>query len=210
MISVKKSLWLGAAILVFFSSVYLVYLLKSSDGLVESPLDQKVHRLSLENRGSGDASSAGTKPSFQPSAERKTIRQYFGSNPGVFVHFWAAWCAPCLKELPEVTKFLNSEGAKKLGVKVLAISLDPTEESARETWNRAVGNGSLPESLILLWDPKMETAHGLGSYQFPETYLFNPHGRLLHKWIGPQSWVNIAFENQVRELIAAGASIQGN
>lgn len=46
------------------------------------------------------------------------------SNPDTFyvVNFWATWCAPCIKELPEFDKLVNACSPKP--VKVLLVSLD--------------------------------------------------------------------------------------
>jgi thiol-disulfide isomerase/thioredoxin len=38
------------------------------------------------------------------------------------LNFWATWCAPCVKELPDFEKI--NEEYKKRGVKVLLVSLD--------------------------------------------------------------------------------------
>lgn len=46
------------------------------------------------------------------------------SNPDTFyiVNFWATWCGPCVKELPEFEKLRTSQEGKP--VKILLISLD--------------------------------------------------------------------------------------
>ncbi len=42
------------------------------------------------------------------------------------VNFWATWCVPCVKELPEFAKL--EEKYKELPVKILLVSLDFKEE----------------------------------------------------------------------------------
>ena len=46
------------------------------------------------------------------------------SNTDTFyvVNFWATWCGPCVKELPEFTKLSNQLAGKP--VKILLVSLD--------------------------------------------------------------------------------------
>ena len=44
----------------------------------------------------------------------------------VLVNFWATWCAPCVKEIPELMKL--EEKYKARGFKLLAVSLDEPEE----------------------------------------------------------------------------------
>lgn len=44
----------------------------------------------------------------------------------VLVNFWATWCAPCVKEIPELMKL--EEKYKGRGFKLVAVSLDEPEE----------------------------------------------------------------------------------
>jgi thiol-disulfide isomerase/thioredoxin len=45
------------------------------------------------------------------------------------LHFWASWCAPCLKELPQVERFARD--TRRRGVDVVSVSLDePSAEGA--------------------------------------------------------------------------------
>ncbi len=44
----------------------------------------------------------------------------------VLVNFWATWCAPCVKEIPELMKLEAKYKAR--GFKLLAVSLDEPEE----------------------------------------------------------------------------------
>lgn len=50
--------------------------------------------------------------------------QYRGSI--LFIDFWASWCAPCRKQIPEITKIY--EKFKDKNFKILSISLDKNKE----------------------------------------------------------------------------------
>jgi thiol-disulfide isomerase/thioredoxin len=45
------------------------------------------------------------------------------SNDTTYViHFWATWCVPCLKELPEFNRFADKHSPQK--IKIILVSLD--------------------------------------------------------------------------------------
>lgn len=67
-----------------------------------------------------------------------------------FVHFWATWCIPCLKELPEIERF--SEDYRKHKVSVILVSLD----FPGQLENRLIPfieNNKITSRVILLDDP---------------------------------------------------------
>lgn len=39
----------------------------------------------------------------------------------VLINFWATWCAPCVKEMPELDRFARAQGAR---VKVIGLAVD--------------------------------------------------------------------------------------
>lgn len=55
------------------------------------------------------------------SAEFEAILEHHRGN-AVIVNFWATWCAPCLKELPDLDR-LQQEYHDQ-GLKVIAVSID--------------------------------------------------------------------------------------
>ena len=50
-----------------------------------------------------------------------TLSEVVGGGP-VYINFWATWCGPCKKEIPELIKLYDQ--FKDRGFKVLAISVD--------------------------------------------------------------------------------------
>ncbi len=97
------------------------------------------------------------------------------------LHFWAKWCEPCAEEIPHLVEF-----AKQVPFKVLAVSLDPTLEESKKILPHE--GKSLPANFILILDSAHQMAEAMGSYQYPETYLIDPQGKILEKWVGSQKW----------------------
>lgn len=103
----------------------------------------------------------------------------------VIVHFWAKWCEPCIEEIPELVAFASKVKSSK-PLLILAVSLDPSLEVAKQIFPD--GGASLPTNFILALDPEHRFAEAVGSYQYPESYLMNPNGEIIEKWVGPQKW----------------------
>jgi cytochrome c biogenesis protein CcmG/thiol:disulfide interchange protein DsbE len=101
------------------------------------------------------------------------------------LHFWAKWCEPCADEIPTLVEFAKKAQFAK-PFKILAVSLDPTLEDAKQILPDQGNN--LPANFILTLDPDHKVAERMGSYQYPETYFIDPTGLILEKWVGAQKW----------------------
>ena len=74
-----------------------------------------------------------------------------GSDTVYVVNFWATWCVPCVKELPEFEKLNEVYGDKK--VKVLLVSLDnPRHMNSRVI--PFIEQHNLKSEIVLLDDPR--------------------------------------------------------
>lgn len=103
----------------------------------------------------------------------------------VLLHFWAKWCEPCAEEIPHLLEFAQKARFERPWV-ILAVSLDPSMEEALSLFPG--DQKALPENFLLALDSDHEFAEKMGSFQYPETYLIGPDGKVLDKWIGPQQW----------------------
>ena len=70
---------------------------------------------------------AGSPPRpIQLNVKRKTI-----------IHFWATWCPPCVKELPEITS-LTTEFAS-LGIDLIVVSVDVAGDAVVPAFLKKIG-----------------------------------------------------------------------
>ena len=97
----------------------------------------------------------------------------------VVINYWADWCPPCIKEMPELSSFYRNN---KNDVYVFAFNFDQLEgEELQEQIVRFKVN--VPS---LLTDPgelfNWEVPEGL-----PATYIIDPEGKTREKLIGPQT-----------------------
>ncbi|ATD67059.1 thioredoxin [Luteimonas chenhongjianii] len=95
----------------------------------------------------------------------------------VVVNFWATWCAPCLKEMPE----LSALDAMREHVQVVGLAyeeIEPDDMRAFLQKHPVV----YPIAIIDTFDPPadFDTPPGL-----PMTYLIGPDGQVVEKILGP-------------------------
>ena len=95
------------------------------------------------------------------------------------INFWADWCPPCIKEMPELENFYNDNKAQAL---VLTYNFDRLE--GEELENQIIRFGVNVPSILN--DPG--ALFGWESPpSLPATYVLDPEGKLIHTLIGPQT-----------------------
>lgn len=109
------------------------------------------------------------------------------SGKVVLVNFWATWCPPCRKEMPDLEK-LYKEFENK-GLVVLAIS---DEESAKVAPFIAQGKYSYP----VLLDPGRKVNDEFVIDSIPKSFVYDREGKLVAQSI------DMRTEHQFREMLA--------
>jgi len=95
----------------------------------------------------------------------------------VVVNFWATWCSPCLKEMPE----LSALHTMREHISVVGLAYEEIEVPAMRSFLEA-HPVAYPVAIIDVYDPPadFDTPRGL-----PMTYLIAPDGAVARQFLGP-------------------------
>ncbi len=112
----------------------------------------------------------------------------------VLLNFWATWCAPCLREMPDMEALQENVGSENLTV--LAVSMGETEERVQKFLK--MHGFTFP----IVADTSMEIVQLYGVKNIPITYLISPEGVILGRALGPREWNRISFQEFVKSRVA--------
>jgi thiol-disulfide isomerase/thioredoxin len=95
----------------------------------------------------------------------------------VIVNFWATWCVPCIKELPELSQFVKTHS----NVRAIGIAYDDTDAADIRAF---LGQHpvDIPVSQVTLDKPLKDFDEPLG---LPTTWLIAPDGKVARHFMGP-------------------------
>jgi thiol-disulfide isomerase/thioredoxin len=119
----------------------------------------------------------------------------------VVVNFWASWCRPCRRELPELDQ-LHAELVKQ-GGRVVAISIDEDPRNAK----RFAKEHKL--SLMVWHDGPGGLAQELALDHIPYTMVLNRDGSIAFSTTGVEPDDRAELAAVARRLVAAGRPVAG-
>ncbi|NID16803.1 TlpA family protein disulfide reductase [Luteibacter yeojuensis] len=95
----------------------------------------------------------------------------------VIVNYWATWCVPCIKEMPDISAFVKS----RKDVAAIGLAFEDTEKKDIEAF---VGKHPVayPIAQVDVTAPPKDFDAPTG---LPTTYLIAPDGHVAHRFVGP-------------------------
>lgn len=124
------------------------------------------------------AADAPAKPELRiETLDGKTFNLADHKGNWVILNFWATWCSPCIKELPELSRFVSAHR----NVRAIGLAYEDTEADEIRAF-LARHPVSFPIAQVDTFDPpkSLQVPRGL-----PTTYLIAPDGSIAKTFTGP-------------------------
>ena len=121
----------------------------------------------------------------------RTVKLSDFSGKVVLLNFWATWCAPCVRELPDLEKIYQDNASK--GFTVVGISVEDSLDQVKEV----VAKSGVTYPILLDTDGKIRDRFKVNG--FPESFIVSSEGKLtlfpdpdsgtpLVRIVGPREW----------------------
>src|SRR5690625_7077187 len=146
-----------------------------SDNTIVSPPKEGGEEIT---KSDGEGLDKGQKaPDFELSTlDGETVKLSDFRGQKVLLNFWATWCPPCRKEMPDMEKLHNNTD-----VKILAVNLTGTESGLDEVKSFI---DKLKLTFTVPLDEESEIANQYEVVAYPTTYMIDSNGRIQYKSFG--------------------------
>jgi len=138
------------------------------------------------------AASSNKAPDFTldgPAGKKVSLSDYKGKV--VIVDFWATWCPPCRKGIPDLVDLQTQFGNK---LAVIGISVDTDTRNQVASFAKS-NNINYP---VLFASPDVVQAYG-NIESIPTTFIIDKNGNIVNQFVGltPKE----VFVNEIKKLI---------
>lgn len=137
---------------------------------------------------------AGGAPEIEfemPNGKTTSIHKLKGNT--ILLNFWAAWCAPCMEEMPSL-KMLE-EHLKDRGFILLAFNISESKDQLRGKF----GGTDMPENLIFNFNKEFLRPYDVSA--IPVSVLIDSTGQVKKVYSGPRNWLDMSIRREIEKLL---------
>ncbi len=98
----------------------------------------------------------------------------------VFLHFWASWCGPCIREMPTIQAI--TADFEDTDLQIVLVNTAEDEDTIFSFM------GTVAPDLNTLMDPDGLTTEDWQPRGLPSTYFVDPQGKLRYVALGGRPW----------------------
>ena len=139
---------------------------------------------------------AGTDVAFlSEDGTEMTLADFNGKY--ITLNFWATWCAPCRKEMPELSALQTDLSGDTFQVVTVATGRNPLP--AMKKFFDEIGIDNLP----LHTDARQSFARSMGVLGLPVTLIMDPSGNEIARLQGEADWSSDSAVAIITTLIAS-------
>jgi thiol-disulfide isomerase/thioredoxin len=102
----------------------------------------------------------------------------------VIVNYWATWCVPCIKEMPDISRFVASHK----NVRAIGLAFEDSDKADIQAFMRK-HPVVYPIAQVMLDKPLKDFDQPRG---LPTTWVIDPSGKVAKRFIGPVNAVSLA------------------
>ncbi len=110
----------------------------------------------------------------------------------IFLNFWATWCGPCLKEMPDIQKLYTDYGEK------VGFFLVTQEKTAKVNAFLQKKRYTFP----IYFTDKGDIPDEIASKSMPTTYIIGKSGKIARAETGAANWNGSEVRNLLDSLLA--------
>lgn len=131
-----------------------------------------------------------------PAGGRDTVASFRGHY--VLLNLWATWCAPCVRELPELARLKSALPT------LMIVAVNEGRENASQSTAFLKEHGA--GALTVYVDSDAAFIQALGIQGLPYSLIVDPQGRTIARALGPCRWSAPEAVDYLRALTARPAA----